>query len=232
MRGLIFVLPLLAALPALAQADGVSPTLPTPAEVGVRVEKPAGDGVHYSQGSGVYLGEGLVLTAAHVVKFDPDHSHVIVLLDGVRTDGNLVFDGQKHNVDLALIKLDANELSLRRREQTPVPLCLANPAPNQPVVVASLGTVSNALTIPSAIELDASEAKDTGTWTNILTTGYHQGNSGGGVFHPREGCLWGIINKEMGGPLKGSGVVVDLTAFVPASKIAPFIGDYFEEAVK
>ena len=124
MRGLIFVLPLLAALPALAQADGVSPTLPTPAEVGVRVEKPAGDGVHYSQGSGVYLGEGLVLTAAHVVKFDPDHSHVIVLLDGVRTDGNLVFDGQKHNVDLALIKLDANELSLRRRERR---RCLSAP---------------------------------------------------------------------------------------------------------
>lgn len=231
MRGVVLVL-LLVAPPALARADDAAPTLPTPAEVGVRVEKPAGDGVHYSQGSGVYLGEGLVLTAAHVVKYDPDHSHVTVLLDGIRTDGNLVFDGQKHNVDLALIKLEASELLPKRRDQTPVPLCLANPAPNQPVVVAALGTVSNALTIPSAIASDATAAKDTGTWTNILTIGYHQGNSGGGVFHPREGCLWGIINKEMGGPLKGSGVVVDLTAFVPASKIAPFIGEYFEEEAK
>ena len=71
------------------------------------------------------------------------------------------------------------------------------------MVVASLGTVSNALTIPSAIESDASEAKDTGTWTNILTTGYHQGNSGGGC-PPARRCPWGIINKEMGGPLEAA----------------------------
>lgn len=230
MRLLLLALSTIVALPVAAYADGVAPTLPSPAQVGVQIEKPAGDGVHYAQGSGIYLGDGLVLTAAHVVKLDPDHSKVTVLLDGVRTDGDLVFSGQQHgNVDLALVKIDASLLSPKRRDQTPVPVCLDNPGPSQPVVVASWGTVSSATTIPSPI---SSDAKETGSWTNILSTGYHHGNSGGGVFHPREGCLWGIINLEMSGPLKGSSQVVDFTAFVPATKITPFIGDYFAEEAK
>lgn len=223
-----FFLALIAA-PIAAYADGGSPVLPAPGDVGVRVEKPAGDGVHFSQGSGVYLGDGLVLTAAHVIKFDPAHSAVTVLLDGVRTDGVVVFDGQMHDVDLALIKLAAGELSQRRRDQPPVPLCLDNPAPNQPVTVAALGTVSPATTIGSAITSDAKAVKG---WTNILSTAFHQGNSGGGVFSPKQGCLWGIINLEMSGKLPDTGRFVDLTAFVPASKIAPFIGDYFAQETK
>ncbi len=197
-----------------------------PADVGVRLEKPAGDGVHFSQGSGVYLGGGLVLTAAHVLKVDPAHSKVTVLLDGRRVDGVLVSDGEAEKVDLALVKLPDEALSPARLAQPAVPVCAENPGPSQPVVVASMGTVSNAATIATAITSDL----QTGGWTNLLSTGYHQGNSGGGVFQPERRCLWGIINLELSGPSITDGRPLDLTAFVPASKIAPFLKAYAGKA--
>ncbi|MDR3438048.1 serine protease [Telmatospirillum sp.] len=222
MRALILALLL---LPTAVLADDRSPQSLSPADVGVRVEKPAGDGTHFSQGSGVFIGRGLVLTAAHVVKVDPANTKVTVLLDGWRLDGTLVFDGQRENVDLALILLPPEVLSEKRRTQAQVPVCAANPGPNQPVAVASMGTVTNAATIPTAITSDL----QTGTWTNLLSTGFHQGNSGGGVFNPQQGCLWGILNMEMSGPSQTNGQLIDLTAFVPASKITPFLDEFRQQ---
>jgi hypothetical protein len=214
--------------PATARAaDALAPT--APAELGVRVEKPAGDGVHYSQGSGVYLGDGLVLTAEHVIKYDPTHPATTVLLDGVRTPGAVVFDGVKDDgVDLALVKIGAELLPVKRLEQEPVRVCADNPAPDKKVIVAALGMVSDTTTYSSPMMREGDKTvstADQGGWTNILATGYHQGNSGGGVFDPVHGCLWGILSFEMGGEVAG-GAVVDYTAFVPASRIAPFLADY------
>jgi hypothetical protein len=200
------------------------PATPTPAEVGVRVEKPAGDGVHYQQGSGVYLGDGLVLTAAHVVKLDPTHNKVVVLIDGVRTDGEVVFNGDAHKIDLALIRLVANELTPKRRTQPQVHVCPANAAPNRSVMVASMGTVTAATTIPSAVSTIGAG----GDWTNILSTGYHHGNSGGGVFDPGHDCLWGILVQELSGRLD-DGRNVDLTAFVPTRQIDAFLADFAKQ---
>jgi hypothetical protein len=104
--------------------------------------------------------------------------------------------------------------------------CAANPGPSQPVAVAAMGTVSDAVTIPSPITSDL----QTGTWTNLLSTGYHQGSSGGGVFDPKQGCLWGILAFEPSGPSKPDGRFLDLTAFVPATKIAPFLEAYRNQA--
>lgn len=213
-------------LPTAVLADDLGPPVLSPAELGVRVEKPAGDGTHFSQGSGIYLGDGLVITAAHVVRLDPANRKVTVLIDGRRRDGSLVSVGQSDSVDLALIKIPAEELGEKRRKQAPVAVCTGNPGPSQPVVVASLGTVSNALTIATPITSDL----QTGSWTNLLSTGYHQGNSGGGVFDPQLGCLWGILNMELSGPSKTDGRFLDLTAFVPASKITPFLDDYDRQA--
>jgi hypothetical protein len=224
MRAAGFLL-LLFPVAALADSEGF-PAL-SPADLGVRVEKPVGDGKQFSQGSGVFLGgSGLVLTAQHVVKYDPGNPKVTVLIDGWRRDGALVADGLKESVDLALIALHPEELGERRRAQPSVSVCAGNPGPSQPVVVAALGTVSNSVTIPSPITSDL----QTGTWTNILATGYHQGNSGGGVFDPQHGCLWGILSFELSGNSKTDGKFLDLTAFVPASKIAPFLDEYRRQA--
>lgn len=200
-----------------AQAPATS--APAPRDFGVRVEKPAGDGTHYSQGSGVFLGHGLVLTAAHVVSVDPGNRQVTVLLDGRRVDAIVVRDGQAQNLDLALIRLNDADLSPARRDQPMVPICPANPEPSQPVSVVAMGQAVTAFTIPKGLTSDGREE----SWTNLLATGFKQGNSGGGVFSIRQNCLWGIVNLELGGVSKKTGKPIDLTAFVPASRIAPFL---------
>lgn len=194
-------------------------TVPAARDVGVRVEKPVGDGTHYSQGSGVFLGHGLVLTAAHVVAVDPGNPRVTVLLDGRRLDGQVVRTGQSEKLDLALIRLRDADLSPERREQAMVPVCPANPEPSQPVTVVAMGQAVTSFTIPKGLTSDGHEE----SWTNLLTTGFKQGNSGGGVFSIRQKCLWGIVNLELGGTSKTTGKPIDLTAFVPAARIAPFL---------
>ena len=197
--------------------------IPSPAQVGVRLEKPAGDGTHFSQGSGVYLGNGLVLTAAHVVTVDPENPKVTVVVDGWRRDAVVIKNGHKDNLDLALIRVLPQGLSEQRKAQPQVAICDSNPTPSQPVIVAAMGNVSDAATISTPITSDG----QAGTWTNLLSSGFHHGNSGGGVFNPKQGCLWGIINIELSGNVGGR--FLDLTAFVPATKIAPFLGEYYGE---
>jgi hypothetical protein len=198
---------------------------PLPAEVGVRVEKPAGDGVHYSQGSGVLLGGGLVVTAAHVVKYNPQDPKVTVVMAGWRVDGALAAIGGPDSVDLALVKTPYAAIPMALRDLEPVTICSHNPGINTPVTVAAVGEVSAAMTA-------ATPARPRGpdnAWTNMLTTPYHQGSSGGGVFDAREGCLAGILIEEVSGYVKPDTPFVDMTVFVPASEIAAFVARYRAE---
>jgi hypothetical protein len=196
----------------LAAAGGEPAAAPMPAALGVQIEKPAGDGVHFSIGSGVHLGNGTILTAAHVVAPDPANKSVTVILDGWKIEASVKLVA-KNNLDLALVQIPPQSLSLQRRAQGAVQVCDDDPGPSQSVVVASEGKVTPASTIATAITSDGK----TGSGTNLLSTGFHQGNSGGGVFDPVRGCLWGVILLEM------SGNGLDLTAFAPARKIAAFL---------
>jgi len=210
MRRIAALLFALAALPALAEP----PDAALVAALGVQIEKPAGDHVHFSQGSGVYLGDGLVLTAAHVVKLDPANPVSSVILDGWKTDARLVATGNE--LDLALLRIEPGDLSSQRREMKRVTTCPANTVANQPVVVAALGTVTLSKTVGFPINAPALK----GDWTNILATGYTHGASGGGLFDASKGCLAGIVIIEATAP------GIELTQFVPAPQIAGFLAAY------
>ena len=201
----------LAAVPALAEPQDAALV----GALGVQIEKPAGDHVHFSQGSGVYLGDGLVLTAAHVVRVDPANPVSSVILDGWKTDARLAVIAQG-GLDLALLRIDPAELSRLRRDMKRVETCPANTVANQPVIVAALGTVTLSKTI--GFPLNAPALK--GDWTSILATGYTHGASGGGVFDATKGCLAGIVVVEATAP------GVELTQFVPAPDIAAFLATY------
>lgn len=207
MKKLAFLLAL-AAMPALAEPSDA----PLAGALGVQIEKPAGDNVHFSQGSGVYLGNGLVLTAAHVVAVNPKLASASVIMDGWKTDAKLVATGQS-GLDLALLRVDPAELSRQRREMRPLDICAADTAPNQPVVVAAQGSVSLSQTVGMPITSPALK----GDWKDILATGYSHGASGGGLFDAAKGCLAGIIIIEATAP------GVALTQFVPGPQIAPFL---------
>ena len=207
MRKLAIIAALVAA-PALAEPQDAAMV----GALGVQIEKPAGDHVHFSQGSGVYLGNGLVLTAAHVVKVDPANPISSVIMDGWKTDAKLVAIGQGV-VDLALLKIEPGELSHQRHDMKPLDICTLGTAPNQPVVVAALGSISLSKTVGAPIR----SATLNGDWSDILATGYGHGASGGGLFDAAKGCLAGIIIIEATAP------GIELTQFVPAPEIAVFL---------
>jgi S1-C subfamily serine protease len=211
---------------ASAETTGPSvPTGPGAEETMVHVQKPAGDGVNFSHGSGVYLGDGLILTAAHVVEMDSTHPQVKILFyEQVIVPGEVVLNGRifAPDLDLALIRIEPKDLTPRRRDETPTAICSTNPGTDSPMLVAAEGKVTTAKTIPTALERRDTASNNTNGWTNILSTGYHHGASGGGVFDPEMNCLEGVISLELSDPSRG----IDLTSFVPASRIGPFL-DYY-----
>jgi hypothetical protein len=196
----------------MAAATAEPQSAAIPGALGVQIEKPAGDNVHFAEGSGVFIGGGLVLTAAHVVQFNARDPKVTVAMDGWRTDGQVVATAPA-GLDLALVKIAPGELSSQRRDLHPVELCAMATAPNQPVVVAAQGAVTLSKTVGEPIRSSTLN----GDWTTILATGYSHGASGGGVFDALKGCLAGIIVIE------AVGAGVELTEFVPAARIAPFL---------
>ena len=207
-------LALLAALLA-APACAEPPEAALAAALGVQIEKPAGDNVHFSQGSGVYLGDGLVLTAAHVITVNPADRTATVVMDGWRNDAALVATAPA-GLDLALLRIAPDALSAQRRALKPVEICAAGTRPDQPVVVAALGAVSLSKTVGAPIR----SATLNGDWSDILATGYGHGASGGGLFDAQKGCLAGIVVIEATGP------GVELTQFVPAPQIGSFLAQH------
>jgi hypothetical protein len=199
---------ILIALPAGAEPSGA----PMAAALGVELQKPAGDNVNFVHGSGVFLGGGLILTAAHVVKINAQDPEVSVIMDGWKTAAKVAAIAP-NGLDLALLKIDPAEISAQRKALGAVHLCAAPSAANQPVIVAAQGTVSLSRTVAAPIQSPAL----TGDWTDILATGYGHGASGGGVFDAGSGCLIGIIIIEATAP------GIALTEFLPAAKIAPFL---------
>jgi hypothetical protein len=209
-------LALIAAGTAFAAAPGSTPEL-----TGVRVEKPAGDGVHYSQGSGVMIGGGLVLSAAHVFKFNPEDPKVTVLMAGWRVQGTVVSQGDPGAADLALVKVEHTAIPAELRDLPPVPVCTQDAVVDQPLAVAAAGQTAPA----KAVGMPGRRGADHGA-TNALTPAYHNGASGGGVFDAKEGCLAGIIVQEVSGYTAPDTPFVDVTVFVPASGIAAFLAKY------
>jgi len=218
----LFILLLALALPAQAAQP------PSPEQAMMHVQKDAGDGTQFSHGSGVYLGGGLVLTAAHVVTVNPGHPEVKVMgREHQIIDAEVVFDGTRlePDLDLALIRIDPSRLPVSRLAQEAVPVCPSNPLPSRPVTVAAEDRISQSSTFPQAMERRNNGADQTSGWTNILSTGYHHGASGGGVYDPASGCLEGIISLELGNAAQN----IDLTVFIPASRITPFLNQYFRQ---
>jgi hypothetical protein len=175
-------------------------------------------------GYGVYLGNGFVITAAHVVG-GGDATKPQIKIAGQRLPTKVIKDGNVNDVDLTLLSVDVHQLpeSFASRH---MPLCQNTPKAGEPVIVATPEGVARSY-IMSPLQIPPSVPAKFRTVIRYIA---ETGNSGAGVFDAKEKCLLGIISRRISGvlntPLERQRIQVPVNVakyYVPVSEIAKFI---------
>jgi hypothetical protein len=175
----------------------------------------------WGPGYGIYLGNGLFITAAHVA----GHTWLTrpkVSIAGTEYQTKVVKAGEFETVDLTLLSVDQEQLplslALRRN-----PLCGRPPWPGEAVItVVPEGTARSRILSPQ--RLPASTRKFNTVIADVASTG----NSGSGVFDAERKCLLGIMSRKISeyrtSKDTGKRELHDIAKyFVPASVISQFI---------
>jgi hypothetical protein len=175
----------------------------------------------WGPGRGVYLGKGLVLTAAHVVG-SVAQTKPRVHIAGMELPATAIREGDVERVDLTLFSVDEQKLPVYLRMRR-MPLCDNRPWPGEPVIVAiPEGTARSHIMLPSLLP-----AKYQKRFSTVIRDVATTGNSGSGVFDAGQKCLLGIISlKIYQTPSSGASEneQKDIAKyFVPASTIRAFI---------
>jgi len=174
-------------------------------------------------GYGIYLGNGLILTAAHVAG-DVARTKPHIVIAGRDLPAQLVKQGSLEGVDLTLLSVDGTKLPVDLRMRR-MPLCERAPYAGERVVVAiPEGTAPSRILPREAIPADLRGRFGTAI-ADVATTG----NSGSGVFDAANLCLLGIMSRKisiiqqplkMGAPAR----TIDIAKyFVPSAAIKAFI---------
>ncbi len=174
-------------------------------------------------GYGVYLGNGLILTAAHVAgNVAQTKPHVVIA--GQALPATLIKQGSLESVDLTLLSIDGTKLPVGLQMRR-TPLCAHPPYASERVVVAiPEGTAPSKVLPRQAIPADLRGRFDTNI-ADVATTG----NSGSGVFDAADLCLLGIMSRKisilqqplkLGAPARTTDIA---KYFVPAAEIRAFI---------
>jgi hypothetical protein len=164
---------------------------------------------------GVYLGNGLVITAAHVVGSAPTPP---VRIAGLNLPGKVLKLSPFEELDLALLSVDEEKLpiSLRLRR---MPLCQRPMVPGEPVIVAiPERTARSQIVSPLSLPADIRQRFPTAI-KDVATTG----NSGSGVFDANLKCLLGIMSRKITVTPTGGRPKDIAKYFVPASIIRGFL---------
>jgi hypothetical protein len=174
-------------------------------------------------GYGVYLGNGLILTAAHVAG-DVAQTKPHVIIAGLDLPATLVKQGSLDNVDLTLLSVDGTKLPVGLQMRR-TPLCGHPPFAGERVVVAIPEGIAPSRILPrQAIPADLRGRFDTAI-ADVATTG----NSGSGVFDAGDLCLLGIMSRKIsvtspplivGAPARTTDIA---KYFVPTAQIKAFI---------
>ncbi len=142
-------------------------------------------------GRGVYLGSGLVITAAHVVG-SAARSKPVVRIGGIELPTTAIREGNFERVDLTLLSVDEQKLPFYLRMRR-MPLCDNKPWPGEPVIVATPeGTARSHIMLPSLLPAQYQKRFST-VIRDVATTG----NSGSGVFDAGQKCLLGIVSLKI-----------------------------------
>jgi len=172
-------------------------------------------------GYGIYLGRGLVLTAAHVVG-SAARTKPSVRIAGLVLPATAVKEGDFEHVDLTLLQVDERQLpvSLRLRR---MPVCERPSWVGESVIVViPEGTARSRIMSPQLLPAQYRTRFST-VISDVATTG----NSGSGVFDAASKCLLGIMSRKIQVRPEGAdskSEYKDLAKyFVPAVTITAFI---------
>jgi hypothetical protein len=184
----------------------------------------AADPATRANGSGVYLGDGRVLTAAHVLGRGPAGRPVTVLVAGLRLPAVIRREGDLDGIDASLITLDPAALPPERRALPPLALCPRLPPVGTTVTVAT-PTRSFAPRLLPATLLPGPLAARMPTLVEEVDA-----NSGSPVFDPVAFCLLGLISQRIEGTVHAPGPDGPQAerrglarAFVAADRLAEFL---------
>jgi hypothetical protein len=175
-------------------------------------------------GYGVYLGRGIVVTAAHVAGLGIWRKPRVEI-GGENLPTVVVKDGHFHRVDLSILHVDERvlpvNLGLRR-----MPLCEKSPWAGEPVLVVTPEGVTRSQVMSPARLPPGIPAE----FRMAIRFVPASGASGSGVFDANKKCLLGIITRQISRDevtqKDGHPVIRPLPVakyFIPAAKIADFI---------
>src|SRR5581483_1869952 len=174
----------------------------------------------WGPGYGIYLGNGLFVTAAHVA----GHTWFTrpkVAIAGTEYPTRVVKAGAYETIDLTLLSVDEallpTRLALRRN-----PLCAEPPWPGESVItVVPEETVRSRILSPQRLPLSVQK------FSTVISDVARTGNSGSGVFDADKKCLLGIMSRKISVPGNkgpGQGQQHDIAKyFVPAATIMDFL---------
>jgi hypothetical protein len=142
-------------------------------------------------GFGIYLGNGYVLTASHVIgRAAETRPHVVI--DGQVLQTTVVREGKFEQDDLTLLRVDDTPLPMLLRLRH-VTLCdTIPPLRSGVIVVTPEATARSVLARPLALGPALLNRFPT-LIADVATTG----NSGSGVFDARTQCLLGIMSRKL-----------------------------------
>jgi hypothetical protein len=177
---------------------------------------------HEITGYGIYLGRGLIITAAHVVGHWPALTNPTVRINGRDLPTRLLKEGSFETIDLALLSVDEAQLSasLRLRRN---PLCKDPPHVGEEVVDVLPDQTSRTRVI-SPLSISPQMR------VRFPTLMEKPEQSGSGLFDANKKCLRGIVSAKLPKFIYKSinGVLIAKPSgfagyFVPANEIAAFI---------
>jgi hypothetical protein len=167
---------------------------------------------------GVYLGKGLIITAAHVVG-PASYAKPIVHIADMDLPAKVIRESPFEWWDLALLSIDEQKLPIYLRMRR-MPLCENHSWPGEPVIVAiPEGTARSHVMLPALLPPNIQRRFST-VISDVATTG----NSGSGVFDAGQKCLLGIMSRKIVTRASAESEPKDIAKyFVPASTIRGFI---------
>ena len=172
-------------------------------------------------GYGIYLGQGVFITAAHVVG-RAWWNRPKVVIAGQEFPTSVVKEGSFEGTDLTLLSIDESLLPMRLRLRKNR-LCLDPPRPGEQVV-----TVVPEGVVPSHIMATDQLPVSVRRFATVIADVARTGASGSGVFDAQHRCLLGIMSRKITQTFTrrdtGKAETRDIAKyFVPAAEIATFL---------